>query len=150
GWTRFLFSAGVPADRLNLVEITGDAMTPDNVLARIKALPVQPDEGLVFLYFGHGAFLADGRHVFGLFGPGERPAVLPRQDVMAALQAKKAGLTVLLSDCCSNVLDAGPATRPAPLRAEAARDLHAPLRCLFFQHRGVVDITAAEKGTSAW
>src|SRR5262249_8614452 len=31
-----------------------------------------------------------------------------------------------------------------------ATELAPVMRCLFFQHRGLVDITAAEKGTFAW
>jgi hypothetical protein len=146
--TRAVFAGGVPADRLNLVVMDGADMTPDNILKKIGGLPVKPNDAVAFLYFGHGGFdQKTDQHLFGMVH-GENVAVLLRKDVVAALQAKNAGLTVLLTDCCSNVapiLAARPVTGRAP-----ARDLDPALCHLFFRHRGLVDITAAEKGTFAW
>jgi hypothetical protein len=127
----------------------GDEMTPDNILKKIERLPVRPNDAVVFMYFGHGAFdQKTDQHLFGLVHGDQQPMLLLRKDVIAALQAKNAGLTVLLTDCCSDVVPIL-AARPVVARAPA-RDLDPVLSHLFFRHRGLVDITAAEKGTSAW
>jgi hypothetical protein len=69
------------------------------------------------------------------------------------MEDKGAGLVVLLTDCCSTVFR----TPPVPTAPLETAPKHVPprqidpvLRCLFFQHRGTVDVTAAEDGTASY
>jgi hypothetical protein len=145
------FIGGVPADRLDLVVMEGDEMTPQNILKKIQALPVKHNDAVMFMYIGHGAVdQKTGQHVFTLTREGvDGFQALPRKDVLAALAAKKAGLTVCLSDCCSGE---GPilARARVPAMPRPATELSPVMRSLFFQHRGLADMTAAERGVLAW
>jgi hypothetical protein len=64
------------------------------------------------------------------------------------MEAKKAGLVVLLTDCCSM-----PIKLPKVVRIKGGYELpptlHPPFRALFFRARGTVDITAAT-GNASW
>jgi hypothetical protein len=148
--TRAAFTAGVPADRLDFVVVQGDEMSPENILKKIQSLPVRPNDAVCFFYFGHGAIdQKTGEHVFTLTKVGvDGFKPLLRKQVLEALAAKKAGLTVVLTDCCSSV--APVLAGPLEANVQPARELSPVMRCLFFQHRGLVDITAADKGTFAW
>jgi hypothetical protein len=150
-FTREAFIGQIPANRLNFVTIEGDQMSPENILKGIADLPVKPNEGVVVFYFGHAGYdKKSDQHVFTLTKEGvDGFKPLLRKDVLAALAAKKAGLAVLLTDCCSSIdrILAGGIT---PAGVAPPRELNPVMRCLFFQHRGLVDITAAEKGTFAW
>jgi hypothetical protein len=80
--------------------------------------------------------------------PGKSDRIEPvfRADVRKGMEAKGAGLVVIMSDCCSERLEVQdlPIHRPVEV-------IHYPaVRCLFFQHRGVVDITAAADETGSW
>jgi hypothetical protein len=139
----------IPADRRTVTEITGDEVTPQGILDRINGLAVGPNEGVLFYYTGHGAWDVQRDLPYLQLGPDARR--LYRKDLLAALKGKNAALTVVLTDCCSSFdRQAGPARerRTAPVRAGG--DLSPVARCLLFQHRGLVDVTAAEKGTSGW
>jgi hypothetical protein len=144
-----LLRGSIPAANLDLVVFEGDQVTPENVLEHYRKLEVGPDDCLFFYFDGHGGWDRERGHVIGM---GQPARLLYRSDLLAALKAKNAGLTVCLTDCCSNYLDAEGARRgrrPVP-PVRPANALAPLVQHLFFQHRGVVDITAAEPGTYAW
>lgn len=126
-----------PVSRLALHRLVGEGVRPERLLAAVRDLPVGPEDALLCYYAGHGAWADTGPYL--RLGGG---AVLPRADLMAALRARGARLTVLLSDCCSTyvgqtMLWAPPSVDPAVLRD------------LFYRPRGVVDVTAAQRGQVA-
>jgi hypothetical protein len=81
-----------------------------------------------------------------------RAGNLERQALVNAMQAKRAGLTVLLTDCCSDIVKIQGAgdVKTNDHAPPQARQMQHLTRCLFFQHRGIVDITAAMVGSSAY
>lgn len=145
----WLLRTNLPADRLQITILRGKQASRDNILRHYKTLKTGADETLLFFYAGHGA-IHEGKHCFT---PkiGASTTLIPRAEVLRAMVEKKAGLVVLMSDCCST-----PDTRvrgeedSSPLRGLKEPSLHPVLRCLFFQHRGVVDVTAALDGTASF
>jgi hypothetical protein len=144
---RAVFEAGIQDPRLlRITNFTGPMVSPQQVFDYYRKVQVGPNDALVFFYTGHGA--TDPRRGHCLTT--ER-GMIYRDDLRKAMQARGTRLNVLLTDCCSNVVDLPPAmqapTAAPPTLPEFVRPL---LRQLFLEHRGTVDITAAELGQSAW
>jgi hypothetical protein len=132
-----VLKVGVPPSRYDLKVLSGDNATPDRIIEYYRNLKTGPDEGLLFFYAGHGGTKKD--HTLTMQG-----GHLSRQTLINAMRQKRARLIVVLTDCCSTPIRVKPdftvgALPPPPEPTEIA-PLH---RCLFFQHRGIVDITAA-------
>ncbi len=142
--------ASFPADRHSLPAkaiFTGRRVTRDNILAYVKSMKVTPAEGILFLYGGHGELDPQKRHYFKL----THGKKLTRDELRGALEARKAGLVVLLTDCCSSVCRAEPRDvecRGGPGQARGPQVLSPTIRQLFFQARGTVDVTAATEDLS--
>ncbi len=153
-------SGGVRADRANLIKVfqevrrgredkiileekTGDNVTPDQVLGYCQRMKrdhghALKDESLLVIYSGHGGIDPVRGHFLAM-----RRGRLYRSDLRDALDATGARLTVILTNCCSNIEGVDPPMRRVPAEWAAFKQL-------FFQHCGMVDITAAEEGTFAW
>ena len=134
----------IPPDRYDLKMLTGDEVTDKAVLDYYQKLQTNASEGLLFYYAGHGATDKDKGH-FLAFREAKAPPLL-RSTLRQAMADKHAGLDVILTDCCSNRF---------PLPKRTRRAVHAPpttiaplVRNLFFQHRGVVDLTASTENSS--
>lgn len=143
-----LLRAGVPESRLDLTILSDEQATPDNILAYYRNLTCRPSEALLFFYAGHGANDLRHGHYLALQAPRHMDLLLTRAALRQAMQEKGAALVVLLTDCCSNILPMPTAkpTRGKPV--EPPTDIQPVLRCLFFQQRGVVDITASTNDSS--
>jgi hypothetical protein len=142
-----LITDTIPSDLRTLKIMEGNEVSPQNILAYYKNLNVGADEGIFFYYTGHGASDKRRGHVLTLSSA--KDPFLFRSDLLTAMRAKNAGLTVVLTDCCSNVINITAPARVTVARA-GATDLHPLMSNLFFEQRGVVDITAAELDTSAF
>ncbi len=145
-----LFRDHVPQRRYTLDVLTGANMSEASILDYYRKLQTGPDEGLVFFYAGHGAYDDREGHYFEL-QRGDKVIPVLRKTVVRAMEAKRAGLVVILSDCCSTRT---PLVKVKPPKSEVGTrgttSLHPTVRALFFQHRGMVDITAASKGQGSW
>ncbi len=132
----------IPKDRLEITELAGNSITAEQVLTHYKNLKVGPDDALLFYYSGHGSIRTGKGHTLEL-QKGTSP--LYRTELVSAMTARKAALTVLMTDCCSNrfaLTDANSVEGKSQVVKPPAT--LAPLtRKLFFQTRGLVDITAA-------
>ena len=148
---RRLLTTNLPADRLGLTILQGKDATPARVLDYYRNLQTGPDEAILFYYAGHGAFDNVNGHAGNHFLTMEAGS-LDRQTLFKAMQVKRAGLIVLLTDCCSDIVDLQGAAdvKTKDGGTAQARQLQHLARCLFFQHRGIVDITAAWVGSSAY
>jgi hypothetical protein len=130
-------------------------ITPAGLINYFNALnDVKPTDVLIFYYAGHGATDARIGHFFQTSG-----GDLPRSDLRAAIMQKRPRLAVMLTDCCSSAARfRPPKTAPAPGAAApgAPPGMSKLMRCLFFEHRGLVDITGATydartaKGEFGW
>jgi hypothetical protein len=142
-----LFRNGVPKSRYDLKILKGADATPDKIIDHYQHLEVGPDEGLVFYYSGHGVTLRKQHNLVIGHNPdeGKRGRFLKRDTVIAAMRNKEPALAILLTDCCSDEADAKPKGTEF-LGAEPPKEpteIRPILRNLFFEHRGIVDITAA-------
>jgi hypothetical protein len=144
-----MWNETVPQRLREIKVLEGDKANRQEVLAYYQNLQVAPNEGLVFYYAGHGARDKETSKPFFEFRQGGN---LLREDLIRAMEAKKAGLAVLLTDCCSTegeykeeslATDRGAGDGPRP-----ATSIHPTVRCLLFRSRGTVDITAATDNAS--
>jgi hypothetical protein len=138
---------GIPAARRDEpVVLKGKAVTRERILAYYRDLKTGPDEALLFFYGGHGATDDAQGHYFQLQGGKGKPLV--RAELRKAMEAKKAGLVLLLTDCCSTRIK-----MPKVVRTKGGLQLppvlHPTFRALFFRARGTVDVTAAT-GNASW
>jgi hypothetical protein len=146
-----IFFGGVPADRHDLKVLKGDDATPDGIIEYYRRLRAGQDEGLVYYYSGHGATIKDQVLALGFNRDrGQAGQQLRRQTLISAMRQKNAGLIVVFTDCCTTQVTAGrqEPTLGAGPPPEGARELNPVMRCLFVQHRGIVDITAATNAAS--
>lgn len=128
---------GVPEARRTVTTLSGAEVTPDGILARVRALEVRPTDALLLYYAGHGAWAEAGPYLRMAGG-----RLLDRAALVTALRAKGPRLVVLLTDCCSTYVGKT-ALYAMPLPDPSV------WRDLFFRHRGVVDVTAARRGQVA-
>lgn len=142
--------AGFAKDKDRLVVhpiVDGEKVTPEDVLSFIDKLAVDKEDTLLFFYSGHGAFDAKkGQYLQMYSGLEGKKGDLFRDTLLAKLKAKKARLTVLLTNICN---------AEAESRAPLTRDLTKPpnfqvLSRLFLVPEGTVDITSSKKGELTW
>lgn len=141
-----LVTRKVPASRRTLTFLSGEEVTPRSILTTIQGLTVRRDEALFVYSISHGSYVEGTGHLFNFSG-----GRIPRAQLMRALRAKGAALTVLYTECCSNYPPGHNRDVPDP-----SRDLSRPSRRggnlladLLLCDRGVVDITAARPGQLA-
>lgn len=149
---QMVLTAGLgPRDRVTFKVLQGREVTPANLGQTIRALSVGPDDVLLFYYTGHGATLEQTGHVMAFMGgrdaAGEPVAApVPRAEIRKLLLSKGARMTVLLSDCCANLV---PIRREPPNVGAPAPGAPAPppgpttLQMLLFEHSGLVDLTSS-------
>jgi hypothetical protein len=143
---RILLKEHIPEDRCKVDVLEGTRVTREEILRYYRDLRTGPDEALLFFYAGHGCI--DPQLGQCLQPQMNHTPLVPRADIRKAMEEKGAGLVVLLTDCCSTRLKAKPKVNGR--RTIKDVKLHPVLRCLLFQHRGTVDITAAEDGTGSF
>jgi hypothetical protein len=141
-----LLSNNLPRDRVEIRVLTGKDVKADAILAYYRDLKVGPDDALFFYYAGHGATDPRKGHFLALQELNARP--LLRADLRRAMQEHQPGLIVLLTDCCSTVYKLPGKSRRVYEDEGAARTMQPVLRCLLYQSRGVVDITASTGNAS--
>ena len=148
---RRLLENNVAGDRLNIIDLQdkrrGEQLTKEDILREIRNLKVNTDDTIFFFYSGHGAFDSVAGQYFAL---ASQEQVL-RSEVLAAIKGQNARLSILISDCCYNQVDlTGKHVRSSqivPRGQHAMKGLRPLVEKLFFETKGIVDITASEKGT---
>jgi len=134
----------IPADRYAVTVLKGDDVTPERILGYYSELKPNSDDALLFFYGGHGATDIDKKHFFDL-ACGKQ---LVRADLRKAMEDKKTALVLLLTDCCSTPRKTALVKRKNLDEGMEVKGLQPTARCLFFQARGTVDVTAATDNAS--
>lgn len=151
-----LLRTHIPRERYKIDEILdGSRLNRTAVLKHYENLKTGPNEALLFFYAGHGALTKDNVHCLfpqqkERMSQKERlSTAIPRLDVRKAMEAKGAGLVVLLTDCCSTRL---PLKLDKIVKRPAVGKvvIHPAMNHLLYQHRGTVDITAAAEDEGSW
>ncbi len=141
----------IPRDRFRCTVLKGSKASGKEILAYYRQLQVRPNEAVLCFYGGHGAIPKGAKdvekHFFKLVG-----GDMHRKELLAAMEAKKAGLTVLISDCCSSQ---GTFVPPKPVYGatefrSVMLDISPLMRSLFFRAWGTVDLTASAPGEPSW
>ncbi|WP_337177252.1 PDZ domain-containing protein [Paludisphaera sp.] len=139
---------GIPAES---IKIDPDDVTPESMLNAVRATRVDADEALLFYYVGHGA--TDRRYGHFLSPRGGQRKDLLRSRLRDEVLRKRAGLSIILTDCCSSSGTANYKVAGAPQFLEEFVEF---MKDLFLRSRGLVDITAAtydpssETGEYGW
>jgi hypothetical protein len=141
-----MLATNMPERQVNTVRLEFDAddtSDPAACLQAIESLTVAPNDAILFYYSGHGS--ADDEGPYFDLARGK----LRRRAILDALAQKRPRLAVLLSDCCNTRSDGylyaapsmeiEPPAKPSPL-----------FRSLFLEPAGVVDLTSAAPGESAF
>jgi hypothetical protein len=127
------------------VVLQGSKASSANIWKAIAKLDVGPDDTLLFYFSGHGA--NDHEHSL-LYAVDEEE--LDRARLEKELLAKKARLTVLLTDACNSYLDGDSRSRSFLGAEKRPEDFSAQWKALFATQRGLVHISAASPGEYAW
>jgi len=141
-----LLSNMLPKDRAEILVLTGKDVNANAILSYFRGLKAGPDDALFFYYAGHGATDPQKGHFLALQELGTKP--LLRADLRRAMQEHQPGLVVIMTDCCSTRFALPGKTRRVIPDKGTARTIDPVLRCLLYQSRGVVDITAASGNAS--
>ncbi|MBN9523221.1 caspase family protein [bacterium] len=142
------FAAAGKSGQLRTRVILGSETTASNVRAAIRGLAVRPQDTVVVFFSGHGGLDPRGRHVLEMISVED----VTTREVLDAVAAHNPRLAVLLTDVCHNHIGRKgetPPTMPVGTPHDLPRGRVIPwatVEQLFFLHRGVVDVTAAEPG----
>lgn len=136
-----LLSGNLPADRADIRILTGKDVSAERILAYYRDLKVTPEDALLFYYAGHGATDPEKGHFLAIHELKAAPLI--RDDLRRAMQQHHPGLAVIITDCCSDRYPLGRKGRRVYEDEGRAREIQPVLRCLLYQSRGVVDITAS-------
>jgi hypothetical protein len=137
---RSLLRTGIPPTRLDLtVYDRPRQLTKEGILHHYRTLRTDASEALLFYYAGHGATDPEKGQFLALQGLHTQP--LTRDELRQAMLQTKPGLAVILSDCCSDRFELRRKNRD--VWDFEHREINPVMHNLFFQHRGLVDITAS-------
>lgn len=133
---RDFFEKNVPAAGLDLVSLSGNQATRNDILRTIDMFSCQPNDAMAVFWTGHGAYDARGHYFSTSAGP------LYRTEVMVHVKNRGAGMNAVISDCCNVYV-------PGELFMESVAKLPtiSPLLThLFLKSRGTVDLNGASEG----
>lgn len=136
-----LLKNNIPAKRLDLQILTGKDVTADKILKYYQSINVNRSDALFFYYAGHGATDPGKGHFLALQELKVQPLI--RSTLVQSMERKQAGFVVVLTDCCSSRFKLQDSKKHRKVPHIPTDEPTPVFRCLFFQHRGVVDITAA-------
>jgi hypothetical protein len=137
-----IFTANVPPRQLRIVALSGQNATPRNTLRAIGGLNVAAgQDAVVFYYSGHGAFVKEKND--HILVPNKQ--YLYRSSVRDAIRRLQPRLAVLITDTCSVFIPAPPGVGAPP----PAEELSPLFRALFFETKGLVDISCTKPGEVA-
>ncbi len=139
-------------DRVVPSVLEGEDATPERILKYLAQLQVGPQDSLMIYYRGHGAHSDTSGHELAL-----KHGHIKRSVVRGAMREKNARLSVLLTDCCDNVVrtDGVEDDKPKPHRRKpfAAGETANwnTVSNLFFAGAGnLVDINACKPGQESF
>ncbi len=157
----FAFRGNVPNDQLNVVRVApnpGDRLDRDAVLRAIFALPVRPDDSVVYFYTGHGAFNSN-RDLYGQpFGTyvtfTGNDSVLYQSEVRDAIARHRPKLSAVIIDCCNPLRPINIGPRPAmafptPVMEDLV-SLSPLFAALFFDRTGTIVLESSAPGQYAF
>ena len=114
------------------------------ILTAIRNCPARSSDKIVFYWAGYGAFDSDGDHYLAMPEIKGKQVKMYRSEILNALKAKGASLTVLVTDSLSSN-EEFPYLAAAPLPPPRG-GIFPIFNALFFNCSGVVDVNSARPG----
>jgi hypothetical protein len=142
-----LFKSHLPADRLHIVKLSRNGFNPSSILTAIEDLPIGGNDAIVFYYSGHGGNDREKGHYL-LFPHANSDPLLFRSKLRSALQGRQR-LTVILTDCCAVSMNIPKTIFPMPTFPEQSDRISRLFEGLFFEERGLIDITSSSPGEAS-
>ncbi|MFO0968953.1 MAG: caspase family protein [Gemmataceae bacterium] len=145
-----ILETGLPVARIgNFRIMKGKEITAKNLINAVERIAVDPQDTLFCYYSGHGAYDpgrgakdASGGHFFQI-----PSGDLMRKDLWAALSARRAALTVLISDTCNVRAVAAPVF---PRKYYEVVGENPVLVSLLLRHKGAIDISGSSRDQFGW
>ena len=126
-------------DRVFVNVLKGDDVSPEKIRQAYGNGTTATSASSVFFYYcGHGAFDKEKGHYLYTSG-----GDITRKEISGLLNNTRARSIIMITDCCSSYSKFEPPQRRVPAKWKA-------LKRLFFDNKGVVDITAATEGEFGW
>jgi hypothetical protein len=141
-----MLHSNMPERQLNILQLEIDEdewSNPQNILDAIAEVSPKPEDTVLFYFSGHGA--ADDRGHYLELANGK----LYRDQILQAMENKRARLNVLITDCCNTRSD-GYAYGAPFIHTENPRSPTVVFRSLFLEPRGQVNINSSQPGESAF
>ncbi len=113
----------------------------------LRELHPNDDDTVLIYYSGHGSMDAFGTHILN-FDPEVTNDFVSRDGIRNVLKDKAGRLKLLITDTCSNRVQAPPTIARRYARVQSRERRYT--KNLFLEHRGFLDITAASAGEYAW
>ena len=124
----------------------GPIITSYQVADWVRNLKLKPEDTVLIYYNGHGRISGFGRHTLQ-FDPEITGDTLDRGTLSEELEQKPARLRMLITDTCSETIDAEDVEFRALARTRDRKRNY--MEDLFLGHAGFLDITAASPGEVA-
>jgi hypothetical protein len=137
---KYLLTSGIPASRLSLTVLDGSNVTRAQVLGAIQRLNVQPYDTVFVWFSGHGGTDPTYGHALAMTGV---KSFLYRSELLAAVSRKRPRLTVVMTDCCANMV------RLQAMAESMKLDLRPVMQRLLLKHSGLVDWNGCTRGEQA-
>jgi hypothetical protein len=129
-----VLESGLPPGRLRTIEMTGNEVTPEQIITRLVNLQIESNDAVIIFYSGHGGFDPQNGHYLSLANGGR----LYRNRVVNAItQPFTPRFWGIITDCCASF----PAVSMAPILVPGDRTTL--LTHLFLETKGRVDITSS-------
>lgn len=146
-----MIASRIPKKYRNGRALVGNDCSPTEIRRFFRDVMIGPNDALMFYYSGHG--LVNPKNLDQIYTMG-KGTTITRSEIISLIQSRKPRLGVVLADCCSNfpgqpiknvrntgVVWTKPITSPRVIDPVA--------RALFFEHKGMCVIAAAEDGCVA-
>ena len=127
-------------DRMSWTILSGRSCTKRNIMNHYRALSVRSGDTVFFYYSGHGGRSASTGHFLAL-----PDGLLDRTVLRKAMRKAGGRQTILLTDCCANLVDVKVFEHSTRTRPNARL-----LSQLLFQQRGLTDVVSAKKSHYAF
>ena len=135
------------ADSRGIQEEKQGIIKAKQVVQWLRELHPNDDDTVLIYYSGHGSMDAFGTHILN-FDPEVTNDFVARDGVRNVLKDKAGRLKLLITDTCSNRVQAPPPIAHVYARVQSRERRYT--KNLFLEHRGFLDITAASAGEYAW
>lgn len=131
--------------KITILLSSKDTATHDGILRWVQNINVAPNDVIFIYYSGHGGMNREGKTFLATEGKH-----LYRSDLVNALErAKLPRLTLLITDCCSSMVQSNLEPMLQSSRSMTRLTQHV-LQNLFLEHNGFLHLTSASEGQYAW